>query len=109
MPSKEAISQACCPPAPPKLASLNVLYGIPVGQCKYYHTYMCAEVANPFASVSARIGRHMVSFATFMNLGRSRDRATGAARHVPVDNLVYSEFVRRIFVDVLCKLFERLA
>jgi hypothetical protein len=31
-------------------------------------TYMCLEVACPLASVSARIGRHMVSFATLMKL-----------------------------------------
>ena len=29
---------------------------------------MCEEVAYPFASVNARIGRHIVSLATLMNL-----------------------------------------
>jgi hypothetical protein len=30
---------------------------------------MCEEVAYPLASVNARIGRHIVSLATLMNLG----------------------------------------
>ncbi len=68
MPSNEAISQACCPPAPPKLASLGVSYEISVCPVRMLWPYICEEVAYPFASVSARIGRHIVSLATLMNL-----------------------------------------
>ena len=39
---------------------------------------MCEEVAYPFASVSARIGRHIVSLATLMKLSALRH---GVGRH----------------------------
>jgi hypothetical protein len=95
--SKRAISVACCPPAfennasiisqscqnqlgdighvpPPKLARLqgiNKKYkrqAIMEDHSARGHAYTCFDSEWPFASVSDRIGRHMVSFATLMNL-----------------------------------------
>ncbi len=48
MPNERAREQACWPPAPPNEAR------------------MCFEALYPRASVSARMGRHMISFATRM-------------------------------------------
>lgn len=48
MPSARAMAHACCPPAPPK------------------HASTCAEASYPRICVSARMGRHMASFATRM-------------------------------------------
>jgi hypothetical protein len=67
IPSNCAISHACWPPAPPKLASLAKM-NITTREREMGETDMCFDVANPRASVSARIGLHIVSFATLMNL-----------------------------------------
>lgn len=70
MPSSFAISQACCPPAPPKLANLfrrESQLCWPLLSASHA-TYTCFPVACPLASVRARMGLHMVSFATLMNL-----------------------------------------
>ena len=85
IPSSRAISHACCPPAPPKGASLGVgRFPMPTGydeneggkdvrqQTATDHnelsTHICSPVAYPRASVRARMGRHMVSLATLMKL-----------------------------------------
>ena len=69
MPRRLAISQACWPPAPPKLARLqDDLSGCGTGTND--GTYVCLDAAYPLASVSARIGRHIVSLATLMNLSK---------------------------------------
>jgi hypothetical protein len=110
IPSNEAISQACCPPAPPKLA--NLMYGMKsraVCSVMMLWPYICKEDAYPFASVSARIGRHMVSLATLMNLctlHSFRDTVWGVGLHAPINNFVQTEDFRRIFVDALRKFFE---
>lgn len=74
---------------------------------------MCEEVAYPFASVNARIGRHIVSLATLMNLVSTHSatiassRTPGAQRnHAPVNNLVQTELIGGVVVDVSRKLFE---
>jgi len=76
IPSSFAISQACCPPAPPKLASLcrDSQLRHPLKTINGTHT--CFPVAYPLASVRARMGLHMVSFATLMNLS-ARSTARG--------------------------------
>jgi hypothetical protein len=72
MPSRRAISHACWPPAPPKLASLSSFnmdsVSIYFDSRNRRDAHMCLPVAYPLASVSARIGLHIVSFATLMNL-----------------------------------------
>ena len=77
IPSSFAISQACCPPAPPKLASLSKGFQLHHPSESVHGTYTCFPVAYPLASVRARMGLHMVSFATLTNLSiksTSRDK-----------------------------------
>ena len=81
-------------------------YETSVARLGPYCTYICEEVAYPFASVSARIGRHMDSLATLMKLRTFRDRIQGAVRHAPINDLIKTQVIRRIFVDVLRKFFE---
>ena len=77
IPSSFAISQACCPPAPPKLASLYGGPQLPRSLTAVHGTHTCFPVAYPLASVRARMGLHIVSFATLMNLSaRSTSRHT---------------------------------
>ena len=69
IPSSRAISHACWPPAPPKQASLSGSHVSGAKEGWKEGMYICFDVANPRDSVKARMGRHMVSFATLINLG----------------------------------------
>ena len=80
IPSSFAISQACCPPAPPKLASLSKEFQLHRPLKSVHGTYTCFPVAYPLASVKARMGLHMVSFATLMNL--STESTSRDERHL---------------------------
>jgi hypothetical protein len=71
--------------------------------------YICEEVAYPFASVSARIGRHIVSLATLMKLSAFKHGVSDAARHAayaPINDLIQTQLIRSIFVDSFRKLFK---
>ena len=59
------------------------------------HTYTCFDVAYPRASVRARMGRAMVSFATLMNLRTAvkKGRETHVKVTAPVDDLVHSHLL----------------
>ena len=70
---------------------------------------MCEEVAYPFASVNARIGRHIVSLATLMYLAPafSDDSDLREPRNrSPIYDLIWTELISGIVVDISRKLFE---
>jgi hypothetical protein len=61
IPRERAIAQACCGPAPPNVAST------------------CCVTSYPRICVSARIGRHIASFATWMNPYATSSALMGAS------------------------------
>ena len=62
-------------------------------------TYICFDVAYPRASVSARMGLAIVSFATLMKLKDicELQETEGTLQGVPIDNLVHAHLL--LFTD----------
>jgi hypothetical protein len=117
MPSFDAIEQACCPLEMEfrmfaLFSARNVSFCLPPAPPKQER--MCFPVEYPLASVSVRMGRHIVSFATVRNLSPANPPST--LRHttqrqtnkkiVPPGNFIGALVSSSLLVDNFYKLVE---